>query len=603
MRALISGAHQEYLFSKSSPMFSEKYLSQFRSDLWYAAVDGLGLISLPNSRFFVQKGWSFLFQLFSFLLVVVVIYRNREELKKSTRWIFLAERPVSSALLIAILSSVPFFEYLPISDSLRLGYTIVGGISCVRLLGLVIDGRWQRHAAYGVMTLFIITEILMNISLPFPLTRLYILLASLVAIRFLWHWSQQDSNQDELGYFVWLIRSLIGFFIVIVIAVFLRNAGIATYLFKSTIISMALMLPCILFIYMIYGGLNWVFFLSPVWQVKLLRNDAQSLVRKVGLLFVAAIVGYGLLPATLMVWNLHNTMSEAIMSIYTQGFYLGTQRITLAMIIIIVGIIYMASLTSQILPKILLDEKVSGRKMTRGVKRSIGQLMRYCIIFVGFLLAVSMLGFDFDKITIILSAFGIGIGFGLQGLVNNFVSGLVLLFERPLTEGDTIEIGTERAHIKKIGLRSTIVRTLDQADLIIPNADLISNQVINWTLTNREVRLRVPVGVAYGSDVSLVAKTILACAKKHKEVVKSPLPEVLFMNFGDSSLDFELRVWIQDIDRRVQVKSALYHEIERKFREVNVVIPFPQRDLHLRGFDDSAELSPLIDTSEAGDVK
>jgi len=254
------------------------------------------------------------------------------------------------------------------------------------------------------------------------------------------------------------------------------------------------------------------------------------------------------------------------------------------------GTLYGVFFTSRILPKVLLDEAVSGRKLSRGVQRSIGQLIRYFIICVGFVLTFIILGFDFTKATIILSALGVGIGFGLQGIVNNFISGLVLLFERPLTEGDTIEIGDTWACIRKIGLRATIVRTFDEADLIIPNADLINNQVTNWTLTDRKVRLRVPVGVAYGSDVSLVVETILACAGEQKDVVKSPAPEVLFMNFGDSSLNFELRVWIQDIDKRMIVNSALYHKIEGKFRELNIVIPFPQRDVHFRSYEGSAKL-------------
>jgi len=258
------------------------------------------------------------------------------------------------------------------------------------------------------------------------------------------------------------------------------------------------------------------------------------------------------------------------------------------------GTLYGVFLTSRILPRVLLDETVSGRKLSRGVQRSIGQLIRYFIVFVGFVLTFIILGFDFTKATIILSALGVGIGFGLQGIVNNFISGLVLLFERPLTEGDTIEIGDTWAEIRKIGLRATVVRTFDEADLIIPNADLINNQVTNWTLTDRKVRLRVPVGVAYGSDVPLVVETIMSCAREQKDVVKSPAPEVLFMNFGDSSLNFELRVWIQDIDGRLRVNSELYHEIERKFRELNVVIPFPQRDIHLHGNDGDAGLTTTI---------
>jgi small-conductance mechanosensitive channel len=248
-----------------------------------------------------------------------------------------------------------------------------------------------------------------------------------------------------------------------------------------------------------------------------------------------------------------------------------------------------------------LDETVIGRKIARGVQRSITQLIQYCIIFVGFLLALSSLGFEFSQLTIILSAFGVGIGFGLQGIVNNFFCGLILLFERPLTEGDTIEMGTKRAHIRKIGLRSTIVTTMDQADLIIPNADLINNQVTNWTLTNREVRLCVPVGVAYGSDIALVLETLLGCAKEQEEVSKSPAPQVLFMALGDSSLDFELRVWIKDVDRRRQVTSSLYLAIESKFRELKIVFPFPQRDIHFPDYDGSASLPVRMNTA-AGEM-
>jgi small-conductance mechanosensitive channel len=145
-----------------------------------------------------------------------------------------------------------------------------------------------------------------------------------------------------------------------------------------------------------------------------------------------------------------------------------------------------------------------------GVRVSIARLVHYVFIFAGFVLAR---GFEFTKLTIVLSALGVGIGFGLQAVVNNFVSGLILLFERPVRVGDYIEIGGNWAEIKKIGLRATTVQTFDQADVIIPNADLITNQVTNWTLSNRRVRLIIPVGVAYGSDVALVMETLLACAK------------------------------------------------------------------------------------------
>jgi small-conductance mechanosensitive channel len=196
-----------------------------------------------------------------------------------------------------------------------------------------------------------------------------------------------------------------------------------------------------------------------------------------------------------------------------------------------------------------------------------------------------------------LSALGIGIGFGLQSIVNNLVSGLILLFERPVRVGDFIEVSGKWAEIKKIGLRATTVQTFDQADVIIPNADLVSTQVVNWTLSNRRVRLIIPVGVAYGSDVSLVMETLLASAREISKIAETPPPQVLFLNFGESSLDFELRVWVLDADNRLIVSSELHQEIDRRFRQAKIEISFPQRDLHLRSVDESVVFNSMKTTS------
>ncbi len=603
LRVVFSDARQEYLFSKAPPLFSLEYLSQFSSKIWSLSLDDLRLMSWPGVRFFTQHGWKFLFQLCFILVLIGVIHRNRIALKASEHWKFLADRPVASALFISLATLGLFLVYSPYADDLKLVYTVVGGIACVRLLVLVVDESWKKQAVYGVMGVQIVSDLWVAIGLPLPLSRLYIFMVSLMALYFLVRWIKKCSVLNKTGFYIWLFRVTGAFFVVIIIAELWGNAGIAVYLFRSMLKSMAIAFPYLFFIYMIYGGLNWLFHASPLWRIKLLRSDADFHVQRVGFLFASALVGFALLPAILVAWGLYDDVPGATTGIYSLGLSLGVLRISTGMIVTLAGTFYGVFLTSRILPKVLLDETVSGRKLSRGVQRSIGQLIRYFIIFFGFLLTFIILGFDFTKATIILSALGVGIGFGLQGIVNNFISGLVLLFERPLTEGDTIEIGGTWAYIRKIGLRSTIVRTFDEADLIIPNADLINNQVTNWTLTDRKVRLRVPVGVAYGSDVSLVVETILACAKEQKDVVKSPAPEVLFMNFGDSSLNFELRVWINDIDGRLRVNSALYHEIERKFRELNIVIPFPQRDIHLHGNDGGAELTTTpIPGNGKGDV-
>ena len=219
-------------------------------------------------------------------------------------------------------------------------------------------------------------------------------------------------------------------------------------------------------------------------------------------------------------------------------------------------------------------------------------MVKYAVMLIGFLLALSTLGFEISKITIMLSALGAGIGFGLQGIVNNFVSGLILLFERPVRVGDTIEMDGKFSEIRKIGIRATTVQTRDRADLIIPNADLISNQVTNWTLRNRLARLIIPVGVAYGSDVSLVMETLMQCAQSNPKVANFPAPKALFLSFGESTLDFELRVFLRDFDHRIDVRSELHQEIDRRLREAKIEIAFPQRDVHLRRVDEPVGLKP-----------
>jgi len=317
LRTVVSSARQEYLFSKVPPLLSFGYLSQFRSELWFVALDDLRLISFPGFRFFTQHGWKFLLHLFFFLVVIGVIHRNRDTLKLLEYWKFLADRPVSSALFITISTLSLFVVYSSYFDALRLTYTVFGGIACVRLLGPVIDRSWKKQAAYSVMIVHIVSELLVSLGVPLPLSRLYIFTVSLMVLYFLVRWAKTCSALNEAGFCVWLLRVAKALFVVIIIAELWGNAGVAAYLFRATIKSMALTLPYIFFMYMIYGGLHWVFHSSLVWQVKLLRSDAEFHVQRVGFLFAAAIVGFALLPAILVVWGLYDSVLEATQSIYS----------------------------------------------------------------------------------------------------------------------------------------------------------------------------------------------------------------------------------------------------------------------------------------------
>jgi small-conductance mechanosensitive channel len=342
---------------------------------------------------------------------------------------------------------------------------------------------------------------------------------------------------------------------------------------------------------MVRGSLEWVFRTAPFRRAAVLHSgDTDAIVHRVMRFINIAIWGLVLLPAILMIWGIYDSLEGAMKGLLGLGFDLGSQRISVGLVITSAGVLYGSFLVSWILQKLLMDQVLLKRQIQWGVRHSIARLAHYFIVLVGFLLAISILGFDVTKLTIVLSALGVGIGFGLQSVVNNFVSGLILLFERPVRVGDIIELGGKWAEIKRIGLRATTVQTFDKADVIIPNADLITNQVTNWTLSNRQVRLCIPVGVAYGSDVPLVMKTLLECANANTMVIRGPEPQVLFLSFGESSLDFELRVWVLDADHRLKVKSELNQEIDRSFRAANIEIAFPQRDLHLRSVDGSVNL-------------
>jgi potassium efflux system protein len=195
--------------------------------------------------------------------------------------------------------------------------------------------------------------------------------------------------------------------------------------------------------------------------------------------------------------------------------------------------------------------------------------------------ALAFLGFNLDRFAVIAGAFGVGIGFGMQAIVNNFVSGLILLFERPLRVNDRVQIGEVTGEIKRIGFRSSTVRTFEGAELIVPNSILVSETVTNWTLSDRLRRIDVQVGVAYGTDVRQVLDLLLGVAKQHAQVIDDPAPVSLFLGFGDSSLNFELRAWTERVEDWIQIRSELTVGIGDALNAAGIEIPFPQRDVHV----------------------
>jgi potassium efflux system protein len=209
---------------------------------------------------------------------------------------------------------------------------------------------------------------------------------------------------------------------------------------------------------------------------------------------------------------------------------------------------------------------------------------------LGIIIAVQSIGLNLTSLAVVFGLLSVGIGFGLQNVAANFISGLIILFERPIKIGDRITIGDVWGDVMNINLRATLIRTIDNIAIIVPNSEFISSRVTNWSYRDPKVRVHIPVGVAYGSDVRLVTDSLLEVARRHPEVMPDPAPEVWFTEFGNSSLNFELLVWTLDPKRRPEVISDLNKAIDAIFRKNKIEIPFPQRDLHIRS---SVPIDPL----------
>jgi len=236
-----------------------------------------------------------------------------------------------------------------------------------------------------------------------------------------------------------------------------------------------------------------------------------------------------------------------------------------------------------------------GLGFDRNLSETLATLLRYILVVAGFLIALDTLGFDLSALKIAFGALGVGIGFGLQSIVNNFVSGLILLFERRVEKGDIVAAGDTEGRVLSIGLRSSVLRTRAGIEIVVPNSEIVSSQVTNYSLHDPLNRVDLPVGVSYSADPNELRGILLAAAAEEEGVLATPAPDVIFTGYGDSSIDFELRVWINDAWLIPNVKSALYFSIWYRLAEAGIEIPFPQRDLHVR----SGELK--VNTAAAGE--
>lgn len=270
-------------------------------------------------------------------------------------------------------------------------------------------------------------------------------------------------------------------------------------------------------------------------------------------------------------------------------FTINQTPVTLASFIIFFIIIALFVLLSKIVKNKFLLTLLSKLRIESGLQFTLTRLTQYIIVFIGIVVALQFIGIDLTGLAVVFGFLSVGVGFGLQNITSNFIAGLILLFERPIKVGDRVTVGDTEGDVLNINIRSTTIRSLNNISIIVPNSEFVSSQVINWSHGETKIRMDLPVGVSYNSDLDTVIRALRETAEENSEVLSNPAPEVHLAEFGDSSWNMQLRIWIEHPQRYYYVRSDINTEIVRKFRKYGVEIPYPQRDLHVR----SSKVIPL----------
>ncbi len=275
-------------------------------------------------------------------------------------------------------------------------------------------------------------------------------------------------------------------------------------------------------------------------------------------------------------------MNEIKDVLYYPLFTINQTPISLVSILLFGFILIGFVLAARLLKTRFLSKLLTKFKIDEGMQFTLTKISQYIVVFVGAVVALQFIGIDLTGLAVVLGFLSVGIGFGLQNVTSNFISGLILLFERPIKIGDRVTVGDTEGDVKHINIRSTTIQSVNNIAYIVPNSEFISTTVINWSHGDNRLRVDLDVGVSYNSDLDLVLKVLNEIAMENKDVLKTPAPEVHLREFGDSSWNMRLRIWIDKPKNHYYVRSDLNCAIVRAFRKNNIEIPFPQRDLHLR---------------------
>ena len=578
------------LFKKTGhAMLTSKYINEFDSKLRDNFFEGIAKLEIINDNYFKNNTWVFLVQIIlAFILAYYFQHTDKTVLTKFGIG-FVSNNSGAVALIIAVLLGLPFLESIPLA--IKFIYNVIIGISFGFIICNKLPNKGEKAAVILVFVLYIIYMFFDVISMPMALSRLIIAVFSLASSIYFLNLNDilsknYDSNEDKtpaVSTKEKLICKVIGIFMLIAFVGQLAGyTALANHVFDITLRSVLISLFAWIILCALKGCVRTVFNNAFVGKhIKSIVSDVNVIINRFNFIITLVVI-FIVIAGILAAWGVYDNTWFAVKSILGLGFTIQGTKITLGKICWAILLFYMILSISWLVRAYLEVNFYPARKIEPGVGISINRLIYYSFIVLGFALALDVMGISIQSLTVIIGALGVGIGFGLQNIVNNFASGLILLFERSIKVGDVVVVNGTWGTVKHLGLRATIIQTFANAEMIVPNSDLVSSTVNNWTMTNRRTRFTVKVGVAYGTDPELVKKVLLEIAANHSNVLRDPAPGVVFTEFGDSSLNFELRCWVRDIASMWKTQDEIMYEVDKKFKENNISIPFPQRDLYIK---------------------
>ena len=536
-----------------------------------------------------------------YILSLLALFRLRRYLSNAPRpgvpagATEILQRPPALALLAALLISAPQVRSAPLSITL-VSYVLWLGL-VFRLTPLLVEPK-LRSFVYPLLAFNLLELLRVGIPLPYLASRALLTLVPLAAL-VTFAWLAQPTRLRRLR----LSNRALGVFRAgLVFGLVLLAAGVAAnvcgFVFLSHVLGVGTLLSA-LFALAYYCVARVLFLFLLIFLDSQLAGSFSSEIRANIELWGrrVLILGVGFIWWTrsdLYTFMFREWVTNAVSGMLAYSFGVGKVHFTVGGVLTVLLILVVGYGLAKGFSSLLRSILTARLPVQRGLPYAISKVTYYLLMVLVLGIAVTNAGVELNKFTVITGAIGVGIGFGLQNIVNNFASGLILLFERPIRLDDTVEVNGLLGKVKRIGARASTIATFQGAEVIVPNSNLISNQVVNWTLSSPWRRIEIPVGVAYGTDPEAVLNLLVAEAAAQPNVMTDPAPMAFFMGFGDSALNFELRFWSARQDIWFQLKSDVTIGVSRALREAGIEIPFPQRDLHLRSVDvPIAEIGPL----------